>query len=63
MLVSMLLMVCMQSSSSVALSADPNNAAGLLEYAATVMPVEVYQFAHNNAFTMLSFAAAILLQV
>jgi hypothetical protein len=62
MLVSMLLMVCMQSSSSVAL-ADPNNAAGLLEYAARVMPVEVYQFAHNNAFTMLSFAAAILLQV
>lgn len=37
--------------------------ADLLEYAATSMPTDVYQYAHNNAFTMLSFGVAVLLQV
>jgi hypothetical protein len=35
----------------------------LVDYAAHAMPTDVYQYAHNNAFTMISCGAAITLHV
>jgi hypothetical protein len=39
------------------------HAALLVEYAANTMPPDVYRYAHNNAFTMISYGAAITLRV
>jgi hypothetical protein len=39
------------------------HAAQLLNYAAVEMPRSVFRFAHNNFFTMLSFACAVLVKV